>query len=118
MLRARSTNRFNSKPFIGSGSYVNETVEEDHLLERQFENIIAAIQNLKQKDYEEKVTLSELEENISDLDKKIELLEKILASNFTEAEVILFIILDPEEILFCSKITKVSPSQQKGKDHS
>ncbi len=71
MLRARSSNRFNSKPFIGSGSYVHETVEENHLLEREFENIIVAIQNLKQKDSEQKFTLSELEENISQLDKKI-----------------------------------------------
>ena len=44
------------------------------------------------------------------------MLEKILASNLTEAEVIVFVILDLEEVLLRTKVTEMSTSEQEGKD--
>jgi hypothetical protein len=52
-----------------------------------------------------------------ELDKKIELLEKIMVSNFTEAEVIFVSYEDLEKVLLCPKIAKVSSFEQKGKNY-
>jgi hypothetical protein len=63
------------------------------------------------------LNLSQLEENIAELDKKIDLWEKIIASNYTEAEVILSLISDPQKILLRKKIPEMPSPHYKEKYH-
>lgn len=55
--------------------------------------IIAEIVALKERDYGDVFACCEVEENIVELGKKIGLLEKMLAANFAESEVIFRVIL-------------------------